>query len=363
MKNLLFILLITQLSACQNKQTQQQNMETTQTEKFAWNPTFTCPDGYPVEVYSGGFAEPYQSLHLGVGTAGWGETGGSMSESKQIPQGLQVTWLAFAEDCFYTIKCEIDHKKIEQLFQEGFEMRGASGKLKHEDYYYIIAGFAPGGVVVVWMAGAAKTTEVGRYQGEKIEIKEPPGLDSHERLYFDAVYRKGVMENEKIVPLEVQQTNKNKPIPYGLWDSYRVKYVWKPTFVIQNDGKMNERVTLDLLNGERYSIRDFNFPIRTDYKDNYNLKIEYTKQAIPKSVGFSWYDKEGQLYSGKVEFDENEIFEAFTILYKDNKDTEAELEFKVNMTNTFITVKLKGNGKEIAITKSQQKVFESDNKW
>lgn len=358
MKYLLYIILITQFGACQSKK--QNNMQET---KFTWKPTFTSPKGFPVEVYSGGFADPYQSLHFGISTGSWGETGGSMSESTTIPRGLEVTWLAYAEDCFYSINCDIDSKKIEQLFNEGFETRGASGKLKHQNYYYIIAGFAPGGVVVVWMAGNGKTTEVGRYQGEKIEIKQPSGLDSHERLYFDAAYRKGVLENEKIIPLELQQANKKMPIPYGLWDSYRIKYVWKPTFIIQDDGKMNEKVVIDFLNGESDIARDFDFPIRIDYKDNYNLKIEFKKQAIPKLVSFSWYDKVGQLHSGKVEFDEEEILEAFKTQYKDGKETEAELEFKVNMTNSFITVKLKGNDDEIAIIKSKQKVFESDNKW
>jgi hypothetical protein len=358
MKYLLYIILIAQFGACQNKK--QNNMQET---KFNWKPTFTSPKGYPVEVYSGGFADPYQSLHFGISTGSWGETGGSKGESTKIPRGLEVTWLAYAEDCFYRINCDIDSKKIEQLFNEGFKMRGASGKLNHEDYYYIIAGFAPGGVVVVWMAGAGKTTEVGRYQGKKIEIKEPPGLDSHERLYFDEIYRKGVMENEKIVPLEIQEANKNKPIPFGLWDSYRIKYLWKPTFVIQNEGKMNEDFGINFLNGEEINFRDNSFAERIDYKDDYNVKIEAGKQAVPSKIGFSWYDKLGQMYVGNIIFNDDEIFEVFTTLYKDNEDREAELELKVNMTNSFITVKLKGNGKEIAITKSKQKVFESRKKW
>jgi hypothetical protein len=153
-----------------------------------------------------------------------------------------------------------------------------------------------------------------------------------------------------IIPLEVQKANKNKPIPYGLWDTYRERYSWRPVFVIPDEGKMNERVRMEMINGEVET------PVYEIFQNN-----EYNQRAIPKRLLFGWWDKNGQGYSGIVNFDEKEMADAFEAVYKDHRETNIEIEIRVNKMNSFFTVRLKGNGKEIPVyEKNKIDVYKSE---
>lgn len=353
------LLLLTLTTSCQNKkQNKEMNLE-----KFYYQPTISCPVGYPVEVYRGGLESQdggFEPLNLGThtGKGGWGHTGGSMSSGiKTVPNRLNLIWVSYAEDIFYSIDCEIDYNKMVEKFKEGYQYSptffNKNGAYKKATYDYIVVGFAPGGVVIVWLSGSGKQVEIGRYQGEKTVVaqEEIARLDNHERLLFQEDYRKKTMLNEKIVPPEVQEANKNKPIPFGLWDTYREVYIWRPTFVVQQEGSMID-TRLEMFNGEF-----------EDQFDQVLVKNEFTKRAIPKRVNIGWRDITGQNYSGTMDFNEKEIFDAFKEIYKDNKDLQVELEFRVNIPNTFITVMLKDKDKEIRLPKTKVDVFKADTKY
>jgi hypothetical protein len=355
------LLLLTLTTSCQNKkQDKEMNIE-----KFDYQPTISCPVGFPVDVYRGGLESQdggFEPLNLGTHYGPWGATGGSMSSGiKAVPNRLNLIWVSYAEDTFYSIDCEIDYNKMVEKFKEGYQNSAfffnKNGEYKKETYDYIVVGFAPGGVVVVWLSGAGKQVEIGRYQGEKTVVpqEEIATLDNHDRLIFQEDYRKETMLNEMIVPPEVQEANKNKPIPFGLWDTYRERYTWRPTFnqsVFDNSTLTIRKIRMDMLNGEFESLFDQSL-----------VKNEFTKRAIPKKVNFSWKDKTGQVYSGTMDFDEKEIFDAFREICKDNKDIEAELEFRINIPNTFITVMLKDKDKEVRLPKTKVDVFKSDIKY
>jgi hypothetical protein len=337
------LMLLTLTASCQNKKYDKKMNE----PKFEYEGNICSPLGYPVDVYEGGLesSSGSTSLYLGVTTGAWGSNGGGMSHSeKAVPKRLNVTWLSYAEDTFYAIDCDIDYDKMVQLFKEGYQSSTwffNDGRYERVTYNTIIVGFAPGGVVVVWLYGAGKQVEIGRYQGKKIVIpqSEIGGLDNHERLLFDAQYRKETMLSKQIVPLEVQEENKNKPIPYGLWDSYRVKYFWRPTYIVQQGGEM-ESVSFANYNAEQEELFDESFK-----------KNEFLKRAIPKEIALTWHNKEGERFSGYIVFDEKEIFEAYKEIYREDKEAEAELEFRINIPNTFITVTLKSKNKELSINK------------
>ncbi|OXA85888.1 DUF2931 family protein [Flavobacterium hercynium] len=352
-------LLFTLTISCQNKK---ENKEMN-IEKFYYQPTITCPLGYPVEVYRGGLESQdgsFEPLNLGThtGKGGWGHTGGSMSSGiKSIPNRLNLIWVSYAEDTFYSIDCDIDYNKMVEKFKEGYQdsafFFNKNGKYKKETYSYIVVGFAPGGIVVVWLAGSGRQVEIGRYEGEKIVVsnEEIAKLDNHDRLIFQQDYREKTMLNEKIVPIEVQQANKNKAIPYGVWDVYRKRYTWRPSFDIQKEGTMID-TRLDMFNGEF-----------EEQFDQVLVKNEFTERAIPKRVNIGWRDNTGQNYSGTMYFDEKEIFDAFNTIYKDDKNKKAQLEFRVNILNTFITVLLKSDDQEISLPKTKIDVFKSRKRY
>jgi DUF2931 family protein len=251
----------------------------------------------------------------------------------------------------YHINTELDYQKMVKLFNEGFQSSVRKRGKVMTTYNHITIGFAPGGVVVVWLQGGGqKIVEIGRYQGNKVVIspKEIASLDSHERLLFDPADRERTLKNPKIIAPEVQETNKNKPIPYGLWDSYRIKYSWKPTFVFVREGKMFDDVSFTLFNGERETLLDEEF-----------IQNEYQERAIPKVLSFAWWDKNGQGYAGYFLFDEKEIFNAFKELHKKNPEARIDLEIKINPGSIYLGATLKNGINAIPLKKSNTEVYES----
>ncbi|MFC6269894.1 hypothetical protein ACFQH0_16115, partial [Frigoriflavimonas asaccharolytica] len=186
---------------------------------------------------------------------------------------------------------------------------------------------------------------VGRYQGKEVVIPadEIENLDSHDHLLFESEYRKKLMKNPHIVPAEVQ----GKEIPYGLWDTYRKKYSWKPVFKLPEGSVLDEKgeCGFDYFNGESEYIFHQKFPLS-----------EFKKNALPKTLAFSWMSKENKVIAANCKLNEDSVFNAFKEVFAGN--INAALEIKVNIANTFFTVKLKGdNGKEIFIKTDDLEVF------
>lgn len=353
MKHLLFILLITQLSACQNKnnETMIRNEETI---PQGWEEMGNSPIDYPVEVYKGGLEKRndqevvlnYTGLNDGLITGPWGSSGSGMSGGRYVPTHINCIWLSYAENIFYKIDCPINHDKMLNLFKEGYpdSMWFQNDGSRVKSYYdSIITGFAPGGVVVIWLAGGGRQVEIGRYQGAKhvVDPEEIAGLEQETHVLFEQKFRDAIMVDPNVVPLEVQKANKNKEIPYGLWDKLRIKYNWRPVFEVKEDG-VCDFVYLEMVNGEKEQLFDISL------KEN-----KFAQRAIPSLFNMGWKDKTGKSYSSEIKFDEQEITNAYEELFKLNENLQAELVFTVNYTNSFVTVHLRIDDKKIRLPKTE----------
>ena len=153
-------------------------------------------------------------------------------------------------------------------------------------------------MVIVWISGAGKVVEIGRYQAEKTVIpqSEINELDPAEHLIFEEAEVKRVMQLESIIPKEVQEANKNKSIPFGLWDTYRIKYNWTPVFQIQNEGTMGD-FFFSYFNGER---NEYFYENNIQAKNNTELFYQLPRQGlpIPQNIAFNWRDRDNKRYSG-----------------------------------------------------------------
>lgn len=355
-------LLLTLSSACQNKKEDMKKYSIMGDQgfkpEFEWVENLNCPPGYPVEVYQGGLEGAGLTNGTSTGLAGWGTLGsGSSYGKKRLPSYIDCIWVSYAERCLYSINSDIDYDKLLQVFEEGYQdssfFFNVDGEYKKRTFNTIIVGFAPGGVCVIWASGPGKQVEIGRYKGEKHQVaqEEIDKLDNHDRLLFQKEYQEETMLNTQIVPLAIREANTGKPIPYGLWDSYRTRYSWRPTYEPMEDRGSINGIGIESFNGENENLFDKSL-----------IENSYSKRAIPKGLGFSWKDKDGQKYGGSVDFDEQEIFKAFQEMYKDNKEGEAELEFTINYTNNYITVLLKQGDKKIRFPKTKVITYKSTKK-
>ena len=344
-KTLALALFITITGSCKKKENNNMNTQNTEPE-FEWEATCNSPIGYPIEVYRGYIGEGSLTNGLSAGEGGWGANGRSFGRGvKPLPKELSCIWVSYAEDCMYKIDCPVDYNKLVAVFEEGYQSSVKKLGYKKITYDAIIVGFAPGGVVVVWASGPGRTVEIGRYKGEKYEVPQEQidKLDASGRTIFDPKFRKMIMTSPNIIPIEMQ--NNPKPIPYGLWDSYRTRYNWRPVFKVQLEGTIRSTY-FEMINGEKEKLFDIAL------KEN-----KYKKRARPIMVDFGWYDNKKKGFAAEIIFDELEIKAAFDSMYNENKDLQTELVFTVNHSNNYVTVMLKNGSKEIRFTKTEVNMY------
>ena len=367
-KILLFLLLTLQLASCQNHNSNNKNMNEPQ---YDWGVAVNVPIGYPIRFYAAmvGGTPISREFYTKKEEPDWGNAYGYESHSMgYLPASVDMVWLSYKEDCFYRLKTAIDYEKIAKLFREGYEERLPNGEVKHTTYNTVVVGIAPGGVVVLWAGNAYfKITEIGRYQAEKIDLKEPPGLDSHQRLIFSKEDREETLNSDLAIPKAVREANKNKPIPFGLWDSYRDhQYQWYPTFEIPN-GRIGD-VDYQYWNGEADTFFFTDFVALEGQKDVFapqELYHDIRKLPLFKEIRFNYKAEDGIKYGVLVQFDWEDILATYKKVFGEHpEEVKAHLDIRINRDNTYLTVRLVGdNGKEAFIEPKLIDIGEANQKY
>lgn len=358
-----FVLLIFTQISCQEKTQTQKKQEIM---KYEWTEGTSAPLGYPMEVYNGGIeceGGEWVGLSGGITPAAsaWGVSSFGMSNSfKSLPSKLDFIWMSYMENQFYQIDTDIDLNKIKEFFSKGYfkKVTNGTGKIEHLNYDMISVGMAPGGVVVVWVAGVGVQKEVGRYQGKKVTIpdSEIAKLDSHENRFWRKDYLNEVFNNGKVIPTKIREENKDKPIPFGLWDVYRTRFSWKPVFDLPEKARLNPLTDagIDMINGEREQLDAANKPLS-----------DYGTRAMMSKTVFSIVDSDNNRYGASCNLNEKSSIDAFNKVFGDDPNsTKGEIVIKVNEAFSFFTIQLKGeNGKEAFIKTENLEIFKSKKKF
>ena len=371
-KILLFLLLALQLGSCQNHNSNNKNKNMNINEpQYDWGVAVNTPIGYPIRFYAAMVGRGFIMRELCSGTKepDWGSAlSNEGTSNRTLPKDVDMVWLSYKEDCFYRLKTAIDYEKVEKLFREGFNQRVPNGEVRHKTYNTIVVGIAPGGVVVLWVGyGYFPLTEIGRYQAEKIDLKEPPGLDSHERLIFSKEDREEVLNSNTIIPEDFREANKNKPIPFGLWDSYRDhQYQWYPTFEIPN-GRIGD-VDYQYWNGEADTFFFTDFIALEGQKDVFapqELYHNIRKLPLYKEISFTYKAEDGIKYGVGLQFDWEDILATYKKVFGEHpEEVKAHLDIRINRINSYLTVRLVGdNGKEAFIEPKLIDIGEADQKY
>ena len=373
-KTILFITLILLalwLTGCWGYKAKQNKANANAEPEYNWGVAVNAPIGYPIRFYGAmvGGTPISRELYSKTREPDWGNAFGYESTSMdKLPKSVDMVWLSLKEDCFYRLKTGIDYEKIAKLFREGFDERFSNGKMNHTTYNTVVVGIAPGGVVVLWVgSGYFPIKEIGRYQAEKIALREPEGLDNHQKLIFDKEYAKRLLINNTIIPEDFREANKNKPIPFGLWDSYRDhQYQWYPTFEIPN-GRIGD-VDYQYWNGEADTFFFTDFIALEGQKDVFapqELYHDIRKLPLFKEIRFNYKAEDGIKYGVLVQFDWEGTLEAYKKVFGEHtKEVKAHLDIRINRINSYLTVRLMGdNGKEAFIEPKLIRIREANQKY
>lgn len=348
-------------------------------KKYHWQSEVKVPSGYPVSVLGGSFyakgpkgksmfeviggmgvTEEHEATfphwYIGGGSSGFSST----SKAKLLPQEILISWLSYAEGCEYQLpSTAVDCEKIKALFEEGFMYPNfLSSPPLRDGYDAIQVGLAPGGVVILWVAGMGRAVEVGRYQAERTDVDFDDEDASRERVvYYRKIWRDRVLERTQPKEKGVSRL----PIPYGIWDKYRSRYRWKAVLRTQDSHKYIRSILCEYYNGEEETLfgeRTWREDQITKYHIPPHLQYDYlTDRAIPHEMGLSWYGEDNTRYAVALTFDETEVLDAFSKAFAGQEDCSGELIIEVNSSKTNADIFLVVGEREIRLTNTYLEVY------
>ncbi len=320
-------------------------------ETFEWDATSCAPEMYPIEMYKATFVfENGYAMDI-PGSAflqnGWGKEGGTVGGNnfKPLPTELEITWISYTENKFYTGNFPMPTDTMAKLFKEGFTEYLSK---THGTYNVINVGMAPGGIVVVWLMGVGKVIEIGRYQAKDTVVSmhdfAPTAITDDQSEWC-----KIMLEGEN----EINDSIKKNGVPYGLWDTYREKFNWRP--IVDFEDKENgiaDEILVTYFNGEVDEISEGKL---TTNPFGYKARII--------EIDLSWSNKR-KIKEAEIKLDKEEIFKAYKFIYQDNPDQKGQFRILINKDDSYIRIYLENtdpeNHREIQLYKADIKIYPSN---
>ena len=142
-------------------------------------------------------------------------------------------------------------------------------------------------------------------------------------------------------------------IPYGLWDSYRKRYLWKMTLITKDKNKYIHSYYYGGLNHEgEILFGEHTWGENQIEKYKIPEKFQYTSlipRAIPFIIFIKWYGDDGKLYRLWNNFNVAEVMDSFEKAFKGQENEVGNLIIEVNDTKTGANIRLKVGEREVEI--------------
>lgn len=326
LKTLLYILLFTNLINCQEM------------KKI---PEFHVEICHPSDKYLVEFVSDKIKTLEGVpaglpfgGTSGkWGFSGKGWTEQHGTPIGADIIYFSVYEDTFYHLDVDFPKDTIEKYMTRAYakyeatfhneplqeyknlgrDIRADATERPYNSFSNLVFGFAPKGVVVVWLRFGYVQIELGRYQAKTIE---------DDKLYEEKLFASWSMNRE-----QVKERSFIKDANPQQWDNYRQRYLYTPTFTSLNKGLKVFEMGVEFYNGERELFLQ-------PWIENPQPK----NRAIPKEIYFFWETGKNEKFEGRAFFNWEDANEAFQNL----STNQNNLEFRIREDNSSFEILLNG---------------------
>lgn len=285
-------------------------------KKYEWSAVVSAPREYPIEVYTGAAGGYFFSQMGGFSNSGWGGGGIDNTIEAPLPDRLDMTWLSYVDNKFYTGEWELPTEKIQQLFDEGYYSKRGSEPEK-EAYNNIQIGLAPKGIVVVWVCGIGRQVEVASFQAHETTI-DPKLITESEKYMFEKDYAKDMLLDDFVISKDVREQLKIYGFPPPeVYEAYREKYIWKPRIILPEGCRINS-LNIKMCNGE--------------IENPYDITLEQKPRAIPYEFEIFWYVGSGKNqheFVSRIAFTKDEKFWA-KYLQAGGGENEMPVDFNKN---------------------------------
>ncbi|WP_027379184.1 DUF2931 family protein [Chryseobacterium daeguense] len=275
-------------------------------------------------------------LPYGSSSGKWGDSGKGFTEQHGTPIRADIVYFSRYEDTFYHLRVEFPKGKIKDLVQRAYandESKSSDEPMKefinrrdepdynekynklgmaYDRFNNLVFGFAPKGMVVVWLRFGYTQIELGEFKAEVVK---------DDKKYADKLFSKISQTREEI--------KQNMFIPNASplnWDKYRTRYKWALNIHSENKGLKVFKVLSEYYNGEREVML-------RPWVSNPPMK----ERALPREISFFWETGKGEAFEGRAFFNWAETDDQF-----ENAGENFKLEFKIAPDNNSFEVLLMG---------------------
>ncbi len=349
LKLLFFFTLLAQNISCQ-KMKKENNKELPEFQVEISHPTNKL-DISPVEDKIITLEGVPASLPYGSTSGEWGSSGKGWTEQHGTPIGADIKYFSRYEDTFYHLKADFPIDKIKDYMQRAYaqgevsmseetlhEYKNlgrnesfSSSKNPYNSFTTLVFGFAPKGMVVVWLRFRSVQIELGRFQSEIIKDDK----ELQKKFFSKLSVTRDEMKKNRFLDISSKE-----------WEDYRIRYSWKP--IISSEDKKLRRFEMNMMyfNGESEVIL-------RPWIDNIPLK----DRAIPKEMNFTWETAPNEQFIGRAYFNWGKVNQVFK-----KSENQGNLEFKISPDNSSFQILLNGEllpADSIRVFKSERDFHES----
>ncbi len=280
----------------------------------------------------------HAGLPYGSSSGNWGDSGSTWTEQYGTPIGADITYYSRYEDLYYHLDVDFPVDTIKDYMERAYSIwddlkgetqeykrlgrgyRASNGVNSYDSFSTLVFGFAPKGMVVVWLNFGNTRIELGRYQAQP--VTDPAVIAKAKEKYL-AMYR--------ISPERYEEAKNELFIPDASpkeWDNYRQRYHWRPVVTSTNPKFRLFEVLNYTYNGEKEgALRPW------------VLNMPYKERAIPQEMVFFWEtgkEKQEQL-NARAFFNWEKTSEAFK-----QAGNRIDMQVKIAADNGSIEILLNG---------------------
>jgi Protein of unknown function (DUF2931) len=293
----------------------------------------------PVYDYIKTLEKTPASLPYGSSSGEWGSSGKMWTEQHGTPIGFDIIYYATYENKYYHIDADFDVAYMTDMMDRCYISNDEDSETPVKEFVYskefveiqkkndvdrsysklttLVFGFAPQGMVVVWMRyGGANCIELGRYQGK--EITDEKKIAEYRKSYETKYRLEGDSYEVQVADMQIKNASCKK------WDDYRIKYNW------------NYEVTSDNKNFKLFSFdaQYFNGEFETMFRPLVQHPVK-KKRAVPEIINIYFETSAKERYIARAYFDWDKMNELLK-----NAGENATLQFHVNEHSYDVQVKL-----------------------
>ena len=282
-------------------------------------------------------------LPYGSSSGSWGSSGKMWTAQQGTPIGFEITYYSRYEDKYFYIDKDFDLPFVKEMtsrcyptgddrsdepvkefiYKRDFDSNFEKFRYTYDPFGNLIFGFAPQGMIVVWMGYGGNRIELGRYQAKAITDEK--------RI---AECKKKYINTYRLAEVRYEEARKEMNIPDASplqWDNYRMQYEWNYNITSDNKGFRLLMVDTENFNGETMSV--FRPTV---------LNPTIKKRAIPELITLFWETSAKERYSARLFFDWDKTNECF-------KTAGPKSTFNIHIDQNNSKIEIKLNDKVVAL--------------